>query len=180
MKSRLFACAAAGVACTFAALAGAQVSGGDGRRTYGAFVSGPPAYPGGPRHLVPLDQITANVRAAGFQPLSRPMLRDAVYYVRAVNPAREEMRVAIDAHSGRVLSATRLAHEPPLRPASEPGPAPQPYVSGRGSEAPPAVLPLESRAMPPGRMPDASAPKLENAPSPGPAKPVMVPIAPLE
>ena len=50
MKSRLLACAAAGVACTFAALAGAQVSGGDGRRTYGAFVSGPPAYPGGPRH----------------------------------------------------------------------------------------------------------------------------------
>ena len=180
MKSRLLACAAAGLVCTFPALAGAQVSGGNVGRTYGAFVSGPPAYPGGPRHAVSLDQITANVRAAGLQPLSRPKLSGAVYYVRAVNPAREEMRVAIDAHSGRVLSATRLAHEPPVRPASEPGPAPQPYGSGRGSEAPPAALPLESRAMPPGRMPDASAPKLENAPSPGPAKPVMVPIAPLE
>jgi hypothetical protein len=70
---------------------------------------------------VPLDQITANVRAAGLQPLSRPMLRGAVYYVRAVNPARAEMRVAIDARSGRVLSATRVTHKPPARTASEPG-----------------------------------------------------------
>jgi len=172
MKSGLLAYAVAGLACAFPARAGAQVSGGDAGRAYGAFVR---------RHAVPLDQITANVRAAGLQPLSRPVLRGAVYYVRAVNPARAEMRVAIDARSGRVLSATRVAHEPPAPPASEPGPAPQPYVHGRGySEAPPADLPLESRAMPPGRMPDAPATKLENAPSPGPAKPVMVPIAPLE
>jgi hypothetical protein len=53
MKSRLLTCAAAGLACTFPGLAGAQVS-------------------------MPLDQITANVRAAGLQPLSRPMLRGAV------------------------------------------------------------------------------------------------------
>jgi len=158
MKSRPLACAAAGLACTFPGLAGAQVS-------------------------VPLDQITANVRAAGLQPLSRPMLRGAVYYVRAVNPARAEVRVAIDAHSGRVLSATRVAHKPPAPTTSEPGPAPhpKPSVSGRGySQAPPDVLPLESRKMPPGRMPEAPAPKPESAPSLGPAKPVMVPIAPLE
>jgi hypothetical protein len=31
-----------------------------------------------------------------------------------------------------------------------------------------------------GRIPDAPAPKRESAPSPGPAKPVMVPIPPLE
>jgi hypothetical protein len=177
MKSHLFTCAATGLACTFSALAGAQVSGGDAGR--GAFVSGPPAYPSGPRHAVPLDQITANVRAAGLQPLSRPVLRGAIYYVRAVNPAHTETRVAIDARSGRILSATRVAHEPPMRPASEPGAAPQPHVSGSGySEAPPAVLPLENRAIPPGRMTEAPTPKLENAPSP--AKPVMVPIAPLE
>jgi len=156
MKSRLLTCAAAGLACTFPGLAGAQVS-------------------------VPLDQITANVRAAGLQPLSRPMLRGAVYYVRAINPARGEMRVAIGARSGRVLSATRIAHKLPARTASEHGPAPQPQPSviGRGySEAPPAVLSVESRTMPPGTMPDAPDAKLESAPSP--AKPVMVPIAPLE
>jgi hypothetical protein len=121
MKPRLLACAAAGLACTFPGLAGAQVS-------------------------VPLDQITA-----------------------------------IGARSGRVLSATRIAHKLPARTASEHGPAPQPQPSviGRGySEAPPAVLSVESRTMPPGTMPDAPDAKLESAPSP--AKPVMVPIAPLE
>jgi hypothetical protein len=59
------------------------------------------------------------------------------------------------------------------------GSTPQPHVSGRGySEALPADLPFESKAMP-GRVPDAPVPKLENEPSPGLAKAVMVPIAPL-
>jgi len=165
MKSRLLACALAGLACTLPVWAGAQ--------------SWPPARAGGSRPAVPLDQITAIVRAAGLQPLSRPMLRGAVYYLRAVTPGRAEMRIAIDARSGRVLSATRVSRELPAR--AEPGPAPQPYVSGRGySEAPPADLPLENRAMPPGRIPDAPAPRLESAPSVAPAKPAMVPIAPLE
>jgi hypothetical protein len=127
MKSRLLACAAAGLACTFPGLAGAQVS-------------------------VPLDQITAHVRASGLQPLSRPMLRGVVYYVRAINPARAEMRVAIDARSGR----------------------------GHDYSEAPSAEPLENRAMPPGRIPDAPAKKRESASSPAPAKPVMVPIAPLE
>jgi hypothetical protein len=109
------------------------------------------------------------------------MLRGAVYYVRAVTPGHAEMRVAIDARSGHVLSSTRVARELPARTASEPGTAPHPFVSGRGySEAPPADLSLENRAMPPERIPDAPAPKLESVPSVGPAKPVMVPIAPLE
>jgi hypothetical protein len=163
------------------ARAGAQVSGADGGRAYGAFVSGPPAYPSGPRHAVPLAQITASVRAAGLKPLGRPVLRGTIYYVRAVNPANAEARVAIDARSGRILSATRVTHEPPMRPASGPPVPTQPRVSGSGySEAPPAVLPLENGAMPPGRMLEAPTPKLENAASPGPTKPVMVPIAPLE
>jgi hypothetical protein len=98
MKSRLLACAAAGLVCAFAARAGAQVSDGGTRQSYGAFVSAQPAPP---------DQITANVRAAGLQPLSRPVLRGAIYYLRAVNPERAEMHVAVDARSGRVLSTTR-------------------------------------------------------------------------
>ena len=56
------------------------------------------------------------------------------------------------------------------------GSAPPPHVSGRGySEARPADLPLESKAMPE-RVPDAPVPKLEE---PGLAKAGMVPIAPL-
>lgn len=152
MKSRLLPCAAAGLACTFPVWAGAQVSGGEAGRAYGAFVSGPPAYAGGPRHPLPLDQISAHVRAAGLQPLSRPRLRGTVYHVRAVNPAHAEMRVAIDARSGR----------------------------GHDYSEAPSAEPLENRAMPPGRIPDAPAKKRESASSPAPAKPVMVPIAPLE
>jgi hypothetical protein len=177
VKARLFACAVAGLACAFPVGAGAQVSGADAGRPYGAqpFASGPPAYAGGPRYALPSDQISANVRAAGLEPLSRPVLRGAVYYLRAVNRARTEMRVAIDARSGRVLSATRVAYEPPAPPAAgEPGlaqaqapvpapasaPAPryEPYVSGRGySEAapvPPADVPVEGRPMPAGRAPN--------------------------
>jgi hypothetical protein len=180
MKSRLLPCAAAGLACTFPVWAGAQVSGREAGRAYGAFVSGPPVYAGGPRHPLPLDQISAHVRAAGLQPLSRPRLRGTVYHVRAVNPAHAEMRVAIDARSSRVLSATRVAHEPPARTASGPGPATQPYVIGHDYSEAPSAEPLENRAMPPGRIPDAPAPKRESASSPAPAKPVMVPIAPLE
>jgi hypothetical protein len=173
VKARLLAGAVAGLACAFPVGAGAQ----DAGRPYGAqpFASGPPAYGGGPRYALPSDQISANVRAAGLEPLSRPVLRGAVYYLRAVNRARAEMRVAIDARSGRVLSATRVAYEPPAPPAAgEPGlaqaqapvpapasaPAPryEPYVSGRGySEAapvPPADVPVEGRPMPAGRAPN--------------------------
>jgi hypothetical protein len=169
VKARLLAGAVAGLACAFPVGAGAQVSGADAGRPYGAqpFASGPPAYAGSPRYALPSDQISANVRAAGLEPLSRPVLRGAVYYLRAVNRARTEMRVAIDARSGRVLSATRVAYEPPAPPAAgEPGPAQapapapryEPYVSGRGySEAapvPPADVPVEGRPLPPGRVPN--------------------------
>jgi hypothetical protein len=155
VKARLLACAVAGLACAFPVAAGAQ----------GAqpFSSGPPVYGGGPRNAVPLDQITANVRAAGLEPLSRPVLRGTVYYMRAVNRARAEMRVAIDARSGRVLSATRVGSEPPALPvAGEPAPAPapryEPYTSTRGySEAaplPPAEVPGGAQPAPPGRAPN--------------------------
>jgi len=130
MKSRLLPCAAAGLACTFPVWAGAQVSGGEAGRAYGAFVSGPPAYAGGPRHPLPLDQISAHVRAAALQPLSRPRLRITVYHVRAVNSAHAEMRVAIDARSGRghdyseAMPPGRIPDAPARKRESASSPAP--------------------------------------------------------
>jgi hypothetical protein len=222
VKARLLAGAVASLACAFPVAAGAQVSGAQ------PFASGPPSYAGGAGYALTPEQIAANVRAAGLEPLSRPVLRGAVYYMRAVNRARAEMRVAIDARSGRVLSATRVAYEPPAppaagEPASAPAPAPryEPHTSSRGySEAaplPPADVPSGSQSPPPGRVPNygvtspakrlaaqpprprssrpgesgdvtgtvpaAPAAKPESppsAPSPVRAKPVMVPIAPLE
>jgi hypothetical protein len=58
---------------------------------------------------LPPAQITASVRSAGFDPLSRPVRRGPVYYVFALDRALTDVRVMVDAHSGRVLSATRLA-----------------------------------------------------------------------
>jgi hypothetical protein len=102
MKSRLLACAVAGLQLRSRRGLTHRFPVGMQAPAYGPFVSGPPAYAGAPRYAVPLDQITANARAAGLQPLGKPMLRGAVYYVRAINPARAEMRVASDARSGRV------------------------------------------------------------------------------
>jgi hypothetical protein len=163
VKVRLLAGAVVGLACAFPVGAGAQVPGPSGAAP---FASGPPVYGGGPRYALPPDQITASARAAGLEPLTRPLLRGAIYYMRAVNRARVEMRVAIDARSGRVLSATRVAYEPSAPPpAGEPAPAPapryEPYLSSRGySEAapsPPADVPGGAQPSPPGRVPNYGA-----------------------
>jgi hypothetical protein len=207
VEARLLARAVAGLVCAFPVGTGAQVSGADAGRPYGAqpFANGSPAYAAGPRYAVPLDQITANVRARGLEPQSRPVLRGAIYYMRAVNRARAEMRVAIDARSGRVLSATRVAYAPPAPPAAvEPAPAPprryEPNMSSRGysegAQLPPADVPPTNRpaAEPPlprsgelgegaGSMPEAPASNPEsalNAPNSLSTTPVMAPIAPLE
>jgi hypothetical protein len=49
------------------------------------------------------------VRSAGFDPLSRPVQRGSVYILFAVDRHFMDVRVTVDANSGRVLSATRLA-----------------------------------------------------------------------
>jgi hypothetical protein len=164
VKARLLASAA--VACAFPVVAGAQAP----------YAAGPPpsAYPGGPNAngfaaAVPPEQAIASVRAAGFAPLSRPVLRGAVYYMRA-SRRNVEVRVAIDARSGRVLSAKQLAFDPPP-PTGRAGPeaAPvavppryEPYVrSGEYSETAPvprADVPVEGGALPPGRAPGVGAP----------------------
>jgi hypothetical protein len=161
VKAQLLACAAVGLACAIPAVASAQAP----------YAAGPPpaAYPGGPyANAVPPEQVIASVRAAGFAPLSRPVLRGAVYYMRA-SRRNVEVRVAIDARSGRVLSAKQLAFDPPpstgrAAPEAAPAAAPryEPYVrSGEYSETAPvprADVPVEGGALPPGRVPGIAAP----------------------
>ncbi len=156
MKARLLACAAAGLACAVPVAAGAQVSGPDAARPYAGAVAS----------AVSPAQVAASVRAAGLTPLSRPALRGAVYYMRAATRRNLEVRVAIDARTGQLLSATRVASEPP-RPADAPGTAPEPgpeaapryapLLRGSGySEAapvPPGDIPVEAQPMSPGRLP---------------------------
>jgi hypothetical protein len=66
---------------------------------------GMPADSGG---LAP-SKIIARVRSVGFGPLSRPVQRGGVYILFAVDRQYMDVRVTVDASSGRVLSATRLA-----------------------------------------------------------------------
>ncbi len=54
-------------------------------------------------------EILASVRSAGFDPRSRPLQRGGVYFVFALDRHYMDVRVTIDANSGRVLSSTRLA-----------------------------------------------------------------------
>jgi len=58
---------------------------------------------------LPPYEIIASVRSAGFRPLSRPVQRGPVYVLFAVDRYFMDVRVTVDARSGRVLSATRLA-----------------------------------------------------------------------
>jgi hypothetical protein len=64
--------------------------------------------PAGSGALAP-SEIIARVRSAGFGPLSRPVQRGGVYVLFAVDRQYMDVRVTVDASSGRVLSATRLA-----------------------------------------------------------------------
>jgi hypothetical protein len=106
---------------------------------------------------LPPDEIIASVRSAGFDPVSRPVHRGGVYVLFAIDRYDVDVRLTVDAHSGRVLSAMRLAGEfrgePGYRDdeamprASPPGygypppyePAPQFYE--RAVPAPPADVP---------------------------------------
>jgi len=54
-------------------------------------------------------EILASVRSAGFDPRSRPLQRGGVYFVFALDRHYMDVRVTVDANSGRVLSSTRLA-----------------------------------------------------------------------
>jgi hypothetical protein len=70
---------------------------------------GPPFLEGPLVQVLP--EIIASVRSAGFDPLSRPIQRGGVYVVFANDRYDADVRVTVDAHSGRVLSAMRLAGE---------------------------------------------------------------------
>lgn len=105
-------------------------------------------------------EIIASVRSMGFDPVTRPVQRGPVYVLRAVDPNDVDVRVTVDARSGRVLTATRVARlfgEAPdddgygAWPAS---PAPG-YPPAYGSWPPRPRYPeyYEQRPIPPSPMP---------------------------
>lgn len=80
-------------------------------------------------------EIVRTVRAAGFQPLSRPLREGASYVLRATNFRGIPMRVVLDARTGvirdatRILSATAAAGAPA---AVTPPPAAAPWQPSPG------------------------------------------------
>jgi hypothetical protein len=123
------------------------------------------------------EQIAVNVRAAGLSPLSRPALRGAVYYLRAMSRSNVEMRVAVDARSGRVLSATRVSDTQRAAAGSPVPDAPpryEPRVRGSGysetAPLPPADVPVAAQPAPAQiAAPPAPAKKLAAQPPRAPA-----------
>jgi hypothetical protein len=61
-----------------------------------------PVYPGYALGLPPHEIVTI-VRSTGLEPLYRPVRHGPSYVLRAADPAGQEMRVTVDARSGRVL-----------------------------------------------------------------------------
>jgi hypothetical protein len=156
MKARLLAYAA-GLACLVPVTAQAQ---------YTAYMQ-----------AVSQEQVAVNVRAAGFAPLSRPALRGAVYYLRAKSRSNVEMRVAVDARTGRVLSATRVSETQRAAaesPVPDAPPRYEPRVRGSGysetAPLPPADVPVAAEAAP--GLPPAAPPTKKLA-----AQPPRTPLA---
>lgn len=59
--------------------------------------------------VLPASEILASVRSAGFDPVSQPRLRGPVYVVFATDRYLIDVQLRVDARTGRVLTATRLA-----------------------------------------------------------------------
>jgi hypothetical protein len=114
--------------------------------------------------FVPPYEITKIVRAAGYDPLTRPRREGTTYVVRATNYRGILMRVVVDARSGAIRAVNRIV----------PGPAPYGVV---GMMAPPYGGPYDPPIGPlPGPPPPyAAAPY---GPSPGPRPPYPPPPYP--
>jgi hypothetical protein len=148
-------------------------------------------------------QITMEVRRAGFEPISRPVQRGPVYVLSARDGDDIDVRLTVDARSGRLLSVAEIGR------ARYGGYYGYPGWLGRGRPpAPPADIPNMTNSRPdvtavrrspplprtrPGELTSAvnrpsAAPAQATAPVPPevapdakPAvAPTMVPIAPLE
>ncbi len=109
----------------------------------GAAVADPMAAARPVAELPPYEVLTI-LRSARFDPLDRPVRRGPNYVVRAIDRIGTEVRVIVDARSGRILSALPTdAILPPGAPAAAYGPPRlrRPFVAGREDYPPPYGYP---------------------------------------
>jgi hypothetical protein len=96
---------------------------------------------------LPPVEILANVRAAGYNPVSRPVQHGAVYHLFATDRYLFDVRLTVDARTGRVLGATRLAGASHGGPVYEGAlPSAYPFLDRGGRPpVPPALVPEPGR-----------------------------------
>ena len=150
-----------------------------GRRAAAIVASTPSAHVHAvPMATLPPYEIVALMRSIGLRPLHRPVREGPTYAMRAVDPIGEEVRVVVDARSGRILRI-----EPVLIPPNALPVVPAPYgrpsgrivmlpdgPTGRIAELPPGGPPGHpaSIARPAAGAPAASGPQGSVPPLPRP------------
>ena len=151
-----------------------------------------------PMATLPPYEIVALMRSIGLRPLHRPVREGPTYAMRAVDPIGEEVRVVVDARSGRILRI-----EPVLIPPNALPMVPAPYgrppgrivmlpdgPTGRIAELPPGGPPGHPASIarpaagapaasgPQGSVPPLPRPRPKVAATQSPAKPVTDPQSP--
>lgn len=137
-------------------------------QTYDAL---PAAVPNGIPGLPPFE-ILGIVRSNGLRPLSPPIRRGRFYVVRAMAPGGDDVRVLLDAGSGRIFSVAPIDDVPPGHSAAsaygpEPGYGPGPWYRRPG--------PYYYYYSPQERLANESMPDASN--NPAPATRVKPPVA---
>ena len=152
----------------------------------GALVAGPAGAQPAPMVAgLPAFEIVTILRSTGFEPIGRPVRAPGVFFVRAIDPYDEEVRLTVDARSGRILAVRPMALAPLAPPAPYFAPVPglrrfyRPPLHGdvAGFEDATGALPLPPRVIPAPR----SAPKLAQAaplPRPRPTQAASAPPTP--
>jgi hypothetical protein len=122
--------------------------------------SAQPYYYGAPRYYAPVpryyndglapQQVMRIVRRAGFIPLSAPARRGPNYVVVAADPAGGQVRVAVNAYEGDVISVRPVAA---LQPYGAPGAGPYDPPPRVGALPPGAAMPHELKDPPNGAQP---------------------------
>jgi hypothetical protein len=121
--------------------------------------------------------IVAMLRSDGFAPLGRPVRGEGVFFVRALDPDDNDVRLTIDARTGRILAARSMIAMAPLD---------QPPVYGAYPGAPRRQLPTTAGfadvtgalPVPPKSVPSGSAAHKTPLPRPRPQAIAAVPAAP--
>ena len=112
-----------------------------------------PAYPG--FAVIAPPEVVAIVRSNGMKPLTPPMRRGPVYLLHALDPNGQEVRVVVNARSGRVIA---------VRPTFGPRYAAVPPPYGR----PPSGVPLAEGGYGPNSRVAALPPDVDGPPGAGP------------